>query len=191
MGRPSPLRAWLRQPWMDATIRAADSVRTSLMCSPNARIRYFERPDGSCVAISFVGHRATTRFPGLRLRHLAAIAHASVIEREIIAAGVPPSTIHDWAFPSRGQLYYLQSFVDLRTEPRWLPDFILPNQLKAEFIGRIYTAGHYNAAKLQSAQLKSYLSDDASAPVKALVQFPFAFLPGPLEGGIESVSYTH
>jgi len=121
-------------------------------------------------------------------RRLAAIAHASVIEREIIAAGVPPSTIHDWAFPSRGQLYYLQSFVDLRTEPRWLPDFVLPNQLKAEFIGRIYTAGHYNAAKLQSAQLKSYLSDDASAPVKTLVQFPFAFLPGPLEGGIESVA---
>src|SRR5664279_1307758 len=70
MGRPSPLRAWLHQPWINATIRAADSVRTSLMCSPNARIRYFERPDGSCVVISFVGHRATTRFPGLRLRHL-------------------------------------------------------------------------------------------------------------------------
>src|ERR1039458_1997638 len=70
MGRPSPLRAWLRQPCLNAKICAADTMRTSLMCSPNARIRYFERPDGSCVAIPFVGYRATTRFPGLRLRHL-------------------------------------------------------------------------------------------------------------------------
>jgi hypothetical protein len=121
-------------------------------------------------------------------RRLAAIAHASVIEREMVAAGIPPSVIRNWSFPSRGQLYYQQSFVDLRTEPRWLPDFILPKQLKAEFVGRIYTAGHLNAAKLQTPQLKSYLSDDASAPIKALVRFPFAYLPGPLEGGIESVA---
>jgi hypothetical protein len=120
-------------------------------------------------------------------RRLAAIAHASVIEREMVAAGIPPSVIRNWAFPSRGQLYYLQNFIDLRTEPRWLPDFILPKQLKAEFVGRIYTASLLNAAKLQTGQLKSYLSDDGSAPVKSLVQFPFAYLAGPLEGGIESV----
>jgi hypothetical protein len=120
-------------------------------------------------------------------RRLAAIAHASVIEREVVAAGIPSSVIRNWAFPSRGQLYYLQNFVDLRTEPRWLPDFILPKQLKAEFVGRIYTAGLLNAAKLQTGQLKSYLSDDALGPVKSLVQFPFAYLAGPLEGGIESV----
>jgi hypothetical protein len=119
-------------------------------------------------------------------RRLAAIAHASVIEREIIAAGILPSVIRKWAFSSRGGLYYMQNFVDLRTEPRWLPDFILPKQLKAEFIGRIYAAGHLNATKFKTSQLKSYLADDPSAPVKALVQFPFAFLPGPLEGGIES-----
>ena len=121
-------------------------------------------------------------------RRLASIAHASIIERAMVAAGVQPSVIRKWAFSSRGQLYYLQSFVDLRTEPRWLPDFILPKQLKAEFLGRIYTAGHVNAAKLQTAQLRAYLADDPSAPVKALLQFPFAYLPGPLEGGIESVA---
>jgi hypothetical protein len=119
-------------------------------------------------------------------RRLAAIAHASIIERAVVAAGILPSAIRKWAFPSRGQLYYMQNFVDLRTEPRWLPDFILPKQLKAEFVGRIYAAGHPNASKLQTVQLKSYLSDDESAPVRALVQFPFAYLPGPLEGGVES-----
>lgn len=70
MERPSSLRAWLRQPWMNATICAADSMRTSLTRSPNPGIQYFERPDGLCVAAPFVGHRAMTRFPGLRLRHL-------------------------------------------------------------------------------------------------------------------------
>jgi len=120
-------------------------------------------------------------------RRLAAIAHASVMEREMIAAGIPASTIHDWAFPSRGQQYYLQNFIDLRREPRWLPDFILPSQLKAEFIGRIFTAAHLHLEKLQSPELKAYLSADETAPVKSLVKFPFAFLPGPLEGGIDSI----
>jgi hypothetical protein len=121
-------------------------------------------------------------------RRLAAIAHASVLEREMVAAGIRASNIHDWALPARGQLYYLQTFIDLRTEPRWLPDFILPGQLKAEFIGRLFTAGLLNWDKLQSPELKSYLSDDDLAPVKALVKFPFAYLPGPLEGAIESVA---
>jgi hypothetical protein len=121
-------------------------------------------------------------------RRLAAIAHASVIEREVIAAHILPSTFNEGVMQSVGQLYYLQSIIDLRTEPRWLPDFVSPDQLKAEWIGRIAGAAHANAAKIQTAELKSLLLEQGSESLKSQLNFPFAFLPGPLEGGIESVA---
>jgi hypothetical protein len=121
-------------------------------------------------------------------RRLAVIAHASVIEREIIVAGIPPSTFHDWAMKSRGQLYYLQSFVDLRREPRWLPDFVLPAQLKAECIGRIAGAARPNATKVQTPELKALLLEPDDGSIQSQLNFPFAYLPGPLEGGIESIA---
>ena len=121
-------------------------------------------------------------------RRLATIAHASVIEREVIATRTPPSTFHKWAVQAVGQLYYLQSFIDLRSEPRWHPDFVLPDQLKAECIGRIAGAAHANAAKIQSAELKALLLEQSSGSIKSQLSFPFAFLPGPLEGGVEPIA---
>src|ERR1039457_4643890 len=50
-------------------------------------MQYFERPDGSCVAAPFVGHRATIRFPGLRLRHLCGTYAA------LITTTIPPPRI--------------------------------------------------------------------------------------------------
>ncbi|MDF0585042.1 hypothetical protein P0R28_36695 [Bradyrhizobium yuanmingense] len=119
-------------------------------------------------------------------RRLAAIAHASVIERAMVAAGVPVSFLHDWAFPARGAHYYLRAFVDLRREPRWLPDFVRQSQLKAELVGRIYSAGFANASKLRSLEARTLFASEDDAPIKSQIQFPFAFLPGPLEGGVES-----
>jgi hypothetical protein len=121
-------------------------------------------------------------------RRLAAIAHASVIEREIIAINISRSAFNEWAMQSCGRLYYLQSFVDLRSEPRWLPDFVLPGQLKAECIGRIVGAAHSNSEKIQTAELKTLLLGQESGGVQSHLRLPFAFLPGPLEGGIESIA---
>jgi hypothetical protein len=121
-------------------------------------------------------------------RRLAAIAHASVIEREIMAVRIPPATFNEWAMHSRGLFYYMQSFLDLRSEPRWLPDFVLPGQLKAECIGRIAGAARSNMAKIQMAELKALLSEQNSGGIQSQLKFPFAFLPGPLEGGMESTT---
>ena len=74
-------------------------------------------------------------------RRLASIAHASVLERQIIAAGIPLAFIIEEVTKARGHLYFLQSLIDLRREPRWLPEYVLPGQLKAECIGRIAGAG--------------------------------------------------
>jgi hypothetical protein len=121
-------------------------------------------------------------------RRLAAIAHASVVEREMLAGGMlAPPAFNEWAMESRGQPYYMQAFIDLRREPRWLPDFVLPSQLKAEFIGRIAGAAYANAAKIQTAELKALLSEQNSGSIQSQVIFPYSYLPGPLEGGVESM----
>jgi len=120
-------------------------------------------------------------------RRLAAIAHASVIEREIVATRVSFSDFNEWAVQGRGQFFYLQSFVDLRSEPRWLPDFVSPDQIKAECIGRISGAAQLSAAKIQTPELKAILLEQGSGSIKSHLHFPFAYLPGPLEGGFESL----
>jgi hypothetical protein len=119
-------------------------------------------------------------------RRLAAITHASTIERKIVAASGKPATFNKWAMQSRGRLYYMRSFLDLRIEPRWLPDFILPDQLKAEFIGRIATAAHVNKSKVKTVELADLLFGNGGG-VQAQVKFPHSCLPGPLEGGSPAI----
>jgi hypothetical protein len=89
-------------------------------------------------------------------------------------------------YPNRGQVFFLQNSVDLRREPRWLPEFLSPDQLKAEFVGRISAAMIINASKIKSAELRS-LALDENGPLQSLIVFPAPFLPGPLEGGVEAV----
>jgi len=105
----------------------------------------------------------------------------------MIAIGLPPADFHRWVLQNCGSLFYLQSLVDLRREPRWLPDFMTSAQLKAEFIGRIAGAAHANAAKVQTYELKRILFEEIDQGIKSQLKFPFAYLPGPLEGGVESV----
>jgi hypothetical protein len=120
-------------------------------------------------------------------RRLAAIAHASVLERAIVAAGIPPSHMRATAMSGRALFFYLQSFIDLRTEPRWLPDFVLPAQLRDECIGRLVIAAHGNAEKVQSPELKKALAAEDDDGLQSQLNLPFAFLPGPLEGGGEAI----
>jgi hypothetical protein len=120
-------------------------------------------------------------------RRLASIAHASLLEREMLRRGVNISDFSAWAFPNRGQPFYLQTNVDLRLEPRWLPDFLSPDQLKAEFVGRISSAAIHNASKIKSPELRA-LAVDKDGPLQSLIVFPFPFFPGPLEGGVEAVN---
>jgi hypothetical protein len=120
-------------------------------------------------------------------RRLASIAHASILERQVIAAGIPPSFMIDLALKTRGQLYYLQSFIDLRREPRWLPDSLLPAQLRAEFLGRIAAAGAINTDKISDSQIRAQVIEPNGGDIQRQLIFPYPYLPGPLEGGTPSV----
>lgn len=120
-------------------------------------------------------------------RRLAVIAHASLLEREMLRRGVSISDFSTWAYPNRGQLYFLQNHVDLRKEPRWLPDFLSPDQLKAEFVGRISASMIVHEGKIKSPELRSFALDK-DGPLQTLMVFPAPYLPGPLEGGVEAVN---
>ncbi len=118
-------------------------------------------------------------------RRLAVIAHASVLYRLMVAAGVKVSEIHAWAMQSVGEYHYVQSLVDLQAEPRWLPEFLAPTQLKAEFVGRIVFALQGAADQVhKSPELESLL--DGERGLKSMLEFPSSYLPGPLEGGMRS-----
>jgi hypothetical protein len=119
-------------------------------------------------------------------RRLSSIAQASLIEREIIGLKVDVADFSRWAVQPRGQLFYLQTMSDLRREPRWYPDFVSPHQLRSEFIGRIVGAARLNASKIEKSALHELLLGENPESLQYLVEFPFAYLPGPIEGGLES-----
>ncbi|MEJ1418925.1 MAG: hypothetical protein RPU91_17930 [Candidatus Sedimenticola sp. (ex Thyasira tokunagai)] len=119
-------------------------------------------------------------------RRLASIAQASLIEREIIGQAVDIAGFSRWTIQIGGQSFYLQTMVDLYREPRWHPDLVSPQQLKSEFIGRIINAANQNESSINAPAIRELLFGKTPESLQSLVEFPFPYLPGPLEGGIES-----
>lgn len=116
-------------------------------------------------------------------RRLAALAQAALIYRQLANSAVEIDRFCEWAMNNRGQLYYLQSFADLRTEPRWAPDLASASQLKAEFFGRIMIAAKYYEGNIKASELRELVLGTEPGSLFALSSFPHPFLPGPLEGG--------
>jgi len=121
-------------------------------------------------------------------RRLASIAHASLIDRCLVGFPVDVSKFKDWVMQGRGQQFYLQTLCDLRNEPKWQPDYVSAEQLRFEFIGRIYHAlqTHSNSIK-KSSELRVFLETEHSKNIHQYIKFPHSFLPGPLEGGTEPI----
>lgn len=119
-------------------------------------------------------------------RRLASIAQASLIARCIIKSHIDTTSFTEWAMQTRGQLFYLQTMADLRREPRWLPEYASPHQLKAELIGRILGAAQQNTIKIHTPALRELLFGEGPEGLKSLVKGLSPYLPGPLEGGLES-----
>jgi hypothetical protein len=88
-------------------------------------------------------------------RKLAAIAQASLIARCVADIGGDVTELARWLQSVRSEIYLLQCFADLRVEPRWLPDFGLPRQLRNEICGRVCAT----AAKLPPGVLEPELTD--------------------------------
>jgi hypothetical protein len=111
-------------------------------------------------------------------RRLATFAQASLVERQ--APWLDVETFAAWSAENRGLRFWLQGLVDLRQEPRWLPEYAGPTQLKHEFLGRITGAAAQISGTLPQGRLRELLFGDQG--VRAQASFPASFLPGPLEG---------
>jgi hypothetical protein len=114
-------------------------------------------------------------------RRQAAMAHAALFTR--MAHGrVHVARFAQLVFERHVQRFYSQSIVDLRKEPRWLPDYATPRQLRDELIGRILNAGGRFAKNIVQPSLRKLLVEQGRGSVAKVVGFPGSFFPGPMEG---------
>ncbi|HEV2515419.1 MAG TPA: hypothetical protein VGV07_09240 [Devosia sp.] len=118
-------------------------------------------------------------------RRIAAIAQASMIEREYVRGGISPATSTRWMNGGRGTPFYLQNSIDGRLEPRWLPDFATPHQWKQELAGRLVAAAALHSDAIDGTPLAPLVLSDGEGSLRAAFEFPFAYLPGPVEGGLD------
>ncbi|MRV75711.1 hypothetical protein GJ700_28745 [Duganella sp. FT92W] len=116
-------------------------------------------------------------------RRLAIFSHAASINWAVLKNKTNVIHLSETQCHSRKPLFFIQTLIDLRKEPRWQSDYLNPAQLKAEFLGRILMTAQRNSTTLHE-YLREYILQ--SSELKNEVHFPFAYLPGPLEGGMES-----
>jgi hypothetical protein len=115
-------------------------------------------------------------------RRLAAMAHASLIERAINRERMTLNGIKGWAYDQMAPAFLMQCYCDLRLEPRWLPDYIEPQQLRNDSIGRLAGLVDLYKDKLIATDLEDFFFAEDSRLKQALC-FPQAFYPSLVEGG--------
>lgn len=114
-------------------------------------------------------------------RRLASLSHASLVHRQLVNSTADINDFANWALENcRG--FYLQSLVDMRTEPRWDPDLVNPSQIKTNFLGRIAIAAKKNEADIKSRPIFRMLISDDPGSVQSLSDSFYTWLPSPLEG---------
>lgn len=113
-------------------------------------------------------------------RRLAALSQAALINRQMANSRADIDSFCQSAFVIRGGESYVQSLVDMRLEPRWIPGLWTPAQIKATFLGRVMAAGMRYGQNIENSELYGLVLSLQSVGV------PFYhYLPGPLEGNLE------
>jgi hypothetical protein len=105
----------------------------------------------------------------------------------MIDVGSDTSGIKRWLDETGSpQVAFLQALIDLRKEPRWLPEYASAAQLRAEMIGRLRVAAMMYSDGIVSEALTALLIGQNSTLGKA-EGWLRPFLPGPLEGTSETI----
>ena len=116
-------------------------------------------------------------------RRLAAMTQAALIHRQLVPSSVDTDEFQNWIPENRKFQHYLQSFADMRQEPRWDPRFAAPSQIKSEFIGRImFRAGRHLHDTKNSPIYKLFFHNESDR-LRSSSNLFGSFIPGPLEGG--------
>lgn len=119
-------------------------------------------------------------------RRLATFAHAAILARE--AEGrIDIEHLSDWIMENHAHRFYLQNLIDLRAEPRWLPDYLSPSQLKQELLGRLANAAGGMSGDLPQGPLHDTLDPQNPDSAFNRMRTIKSLFPGPLEGADSSL----
>lgn len=134
----------------------------------------------------YVGRRQVFRGMPVFWERLACLAHASLLERLVRASNLDASAFAKWAQAQEERWFDLHCLARLPQAPRWLPDFASPEQLTAEYFGRLSMTAESFADNVTSSTLRDWLLGSDEGSIKARVGFFEQRLPGPLEGATRS-----
>lgn len=131
-----------------------------------------------------VRQRILSAVPPFYLRQ-AAFSQASLIMRALSDILSELTPFLAWVERnSHRDCFYLQALIDLRREPKWLPEYAQPMQLRAEVAGRLAIASARHGEMITHESLRALLVGPNSVLQTAL-HSPYPYLPGPLEGASE------
>ena len=86
-------------------------------------------------------------------RKLAALSQAALIHRHLAGSGIDVDSLHKDAVADRGSIHFLQSLVDMRLEPLWLPGPWESHQIRGNFLGRIVSAATKYRRNIKDGEL--------------------------------------
>ncbi|WP_341863842.1 hypothetical protein [Gymnodinialimonas sp. 57CJ19] len=119
-------------------------------------------------------------------RRLATFAHAAMLAREA-QERIDTADFSAWTMENHGHRFYLQGLIDLRDEPRWLPDYASPAQLKQELLGRLFNAVGAASGSLPKGPLRDTFDLENPDSRFNRARTIKSSLPGPLEGSVSSL----
>lgn len=119
-------------------------------------------------------------------RRLAALSQAAFLHRQLINSSINVDGFCAWLLSNGSGPFYMQSLVDLRLEPRWIPDYAVAAQMKADFIGRLMIAVKSPALDLKDSDLSEFILRKTSENFPESINYLRLYFPGPLEGIEES-----
>lgn len=125
-------------------------------------------------------------------RRLASLTQSALICRQFVNLGVEIDPFCKWVTDQLGVNFihfYLQSYTDMRQEPRWIPEFAVASQMRGAFLGRIIDAALDCEEALRDSELYDLILGNDSDCLQSNIGFPHVLTVGPLEGG-ENVSDT-
>ncbi len=125
-------------------------------------------------------HWAPTR------RRLATFAHAAILAREV-EGRKNIEVLSAWIMENQAHRFFLQNLIDLRAEPRWLPDYLSPSQLKQELLGRLANAAGGMSGDLPPGPLHDTLDPQNPESAFNRMRTIRSLFPGPLEGADSSL----
>lgn len=114
-------------------------------------------------------------------RRLATLAHASLLERHLGRGVLDVKEFVGYATRTVGRDFYLRGCCDLRVESRWSADLAVPEQLRAELLGRVLFLAYAHRDTLRETPLQRLLLGKRNALSK-VISHPQSMFPGPLEG---------